>query len=304
MMKYFKKLHGLSEKIHPNSTRINYFRKNLRFVMWGLLNPRVIKELIALQDNENLTAVFEKNYKIFEKPLKPFISPVFSSSQRLQLISSHFDILESKLSANVINLYEQPFEITTFLDRTGRKYKIEFFPGESREGSIGIRLVEFDSGYSIYSITCNLSEQCGERVLHIGCLQGSNRRVVDSQTKIKEITRTLHGLRPKALMLELSLSFARYFNVKKVIAVSNKGHVYKAYRYLGSKRGVIRSDYDSLWEEIGGRKINNNFYQIPIDLERKNLVDLKKSKRSLYSKRYLLLENLDKELVSSLSRVV
>ncbi|MEC7941647.1 MAG: DUF535 family protein [Pseudomonadota bacterium] len=117
------------------------------------------------------------------------------------MIRSHFQILTDKFDSKVINLYEKPFEITTFKDRNGQPYRIELYPGESREGSIGIKLVELHSGQTIYSITCNLSEDENDRVLHIGCLQGTNRHVIDSKIKIKEITRTLHGLRPKALML-------------------------------------------------------------------------------------------------------
>ncbi|MEZ9564146.1 VirK/YbjX family protein [Vibrio artabrorum] len=303
-MSYLKKIYTLSNKVHPHSSGVDYLRKNIRFMMWGILSPHVIRAMDNLHENENLTTIFELNYKLFEKPLKPFISPRFSSKQRVNLIQSHFDILASKFGKNVINIYAQPFEITTFIDRNGSAYRIELFSGEVREGSIGIRLVECDTGYSIYSITFNLSEQSGERVLHIGCLQGSNRHVVDSNSKIKEITRTLHGLRPKALMLNLSLSFARYFNVNKVVAVSNKGHVYQALRYWGSKKNAIKSDYDSLWKENGGEQINKHFYQIPTNLERKELAGLKRSKRSLYTKRYALLDDLEADLISSLNSLI
>ncbi|MEC7941646.1 MAG: DUF535 family protein [Pseudomonadota bacterium] len=104
-------------------------------------------------------------------------------------------------------------------------------------------------------------------------------------------------------MLNLSLMFARYFEVNKVIAVSNKGHVYQALRYLGSKRGAISSDYDSLWEEVGGQKVSKFFYQIPVKLERKDLTHLKRSKRNLYSKRYALLDKLEEDLTESLSKI-
>ena len=302
-MHSLKKLHNLSKKVHPHCYGVDYIRKNIRFVMWGLLNRQVTQGMYDLQKDKKLTAVFENDYKLFEKPLKPFISPSFSSTQRLELIRSHFQILTDKFDSKVINLYEKPFEITTFKDRNGQPYTIELYPGESREGSIGIKLVELHSGQTIYSITCNLSEDENDRVLHIGCLQGTNRHVIDSQIKIKEITRTLHGLRPKALMLNLSLMFARYFEVNKVIAVSNKGHVYQALRYLGSKRGAISSDYDSLWEEMSGQKVSKFFYQIPVKLERKDLTHLKRSKRNLYSKRYALLDKLEEELTESLSKI-
>ncbi|MDG3086364.1 VirK/YbjX family protein [Vibrio hannami] len=300
-MLFFNKLNALANQVHPNSSGINYVRKNLRFIMWGLLNPGVIEQVEKLNDNGNLAPIIEQQPKLFEKPLKPFISVRFSSAQRVQLLKTHFELLERQFGTNVERIYQRNAEVLTFLDRDDNNYRIEFFSGEAREGSLGLRLVESATGHSIYSITFNLSEQNGKRTMHIGCLQGTSKQVDQSQEKIKEITRTLHGLRPKALMLELSLMMAKFFEVDEVLAISNNGHIYQALRYAGSKRGAVTFDYDALWEEFGAGKVDKYFFQVPLNPERKDPSTLKKTKRRLYTKRYQLMDEFEEQFVAYLS---
>lgn len=203
-MQTFQQLITLSKTVHPDSKGINVVRKNLRFVMWGLISGNIVQQVNELTVRSNLSPIIEHDPKLFEKPLKPFISTAFRARDRARLLRSHFEILEQQFGSNTCRFYLAPLELIRFHDRNGNAYHAEFYPGESREGSLGIRLVESSTGYTMYSVTITFSQLNAKRTMYIGCLQGASAKVEDSQAKIKELTRTLHGLRPKALMLELA----------------------------------------------------------------------------------------------------
>ncbi|MGR5149455.1 VirK/YbjX family protein [Photobacterium alginatilyticum] len=300
-MHNFHQLVSLSNTVHPGTRGINYVRKNLRFVMWGMLSTNIVKQVKELAVRSNLSPIIQHDPKIFEKPLKPFVSTKFRAKDRAHLLRTHFEILEQRFGCNTPRLYLDAIELLHFEDRDGNPYCIEFYPGESREGSLGLRLVESQTDYTLYSVTVNFSQQNTKRTMHIGCLQGASHLVEDSQGKIKALTRTLHGLRPKALMLELALMLANYMNMNEVQAISNKGHIYQALRYIGSKKGAIVFDYDTLWQEFGGTKINKHFYAIPLLPERKEPSTLKKAKRRLYTKRYQWLDQTRKKIETLLN---
>lgn len=108
-------------------------------------------------------------------------------------------------------------------------------------------------------------------MIHIGALQGPGPNVENRQEIIRQLTHQLHGLRPKALIMEVLLILARYWCVEKVYGVTNEGHVYQALRYIGSKRSSVRFQYSELWQEMGGEAINPYWHSLPTHPPRKPL---------------------------------
>ena len=302
-MQNFRQIVELSNAVHPNTKGLTRIKKNLRFTLWGVMNPKVIRKVHQLKEKSNLSNLLEQNPKIFEKPLKPFICIGIKPKTRASLLHSHFELLERTFGPNTVHLHLSNFELLTFADRNGDEFRIETFSGESREGSLGIRLVEANTGLTIYSVTFNISDNNGRRTMHIGCLQGTNKRSTSSQDKIKELTRSLHGLRPKSLMVELATMFANYMKVNEILTVSNKGHIYQAMRYIGSKRSAITFDYDTLWTENGASLVDKHWFSLPIKPLRKDTDTLKKTKRRLYTKRYDWLKQTEEQLISRLNDI-
>ena len=302
-MQNFRQIVELSNAVHPNTKGLTRIKKNMRFTLWGVMNPKIIQKVHQLKEKSNLSNLLEKNPKIFEKPLKPFICVGIKPKTRASLLHSHFELLERTFGANTVYLHLSNVELLTFTDRNGDEFRIETFSGESREGSLGIRLVEANTGLTIYSVTFNISDNNGRRTMHIGCLQGTNKRIANSQEKIKELTRSLHGLRPKSLMVELAIMFANYMKVDEILAVSNKGHIYQAMRYIGSKRGAITFDYDTLWTENGGDLVDKHWFSLPVKPLRKDTNALKKTKRRLYIKRYDWIKQTEEQIISRLNEI-
>ena len=170
--------------------------------------------------------------------------------------------------------------------------------GTSREGGIGIRLVN-DKNQSVYALSCNISGT-NTKTMHIGMLQGPRDLIENRHALIKELTKSLHGLRTKSLLVEMALMLSRILGISEVKAISNKGHVYQAIRYI-SKRNSISFDYDGLWNEFEATKLDPYMFGLSVLTPRKDPLTLKKTKRKMYTKRYQWLDDTEIEMATNLA---
>jgi len=116
-------------------------------------------------------------------------------------------------------------------------------------------------------------------------LQGPNDRIPGRKKIIVSLTRALHGLRPKALMLEALYMVADSIGIAKIYGVSNAGHIYNANVYK-KKLESIRFDRDQMWREYHAELICEGLFEFPSEPIRKDIASLKANKRSMYRKRY------------------
>lgn len=295
-------LAGLAKQIHPNSKGINKLRKNLRFCFWGITNSKAIKAISEIFNSKYLAPVLKNNPKILEKPLKPYLCVNWSKKERITYIKEHYQFISKIFAENSGTvLSKEGISILEFNDSQLTSYQIKLTQGTSREGGLGIELVN-DKGQSIYSLACNITGT-DKHIMYIGMVQGASESITERQNIIKTLTKTLHGLRTKALIVEMAIMLARIWEIDEVRAISNKGHVYQALRYLGSKRNSVSFDYDALWREFGAEKISPYLYRLPLTPPRKDPLTLKKTKRKLYTKRYQWLEDTDAVIRANLNNL-
>ena len=122
----------------------------------------------------------------------------------------------------------------------------------------------------------------------IGGLQGMQKN--KSTEEIKKITKNFYGIFPKRLVIEvLYLLFPNY----NKIAVGNKGHIYLSLRYKFKKNRKINADYDEFWESLGSQKEDDVFWSLPKRIARKNIEDIPSKKRSQYTNKYKILDELN-----------
>lgn len=114
---------------------------------------------------------------------------------------------------------------------------------------------------------------------------------------IKELTKSLFGLRTKSLLVEMALMLARILGISEINAISNKGHIYKS---ISRKKNRITFDYDALWAEFEAEKIDAYFFSLSLSTARKDPLTLKKTKRKMYTKRYEWLDNTEIEMAKNL----
>lgn len=286
--------HDLPEwaaKIYPESKGWDRIRKNWRFRWWALLHPQAVRRMLSLVEQPILAKVLNDNPQLLERPLKPYLCVNLSLMQRVDYLEQHFLFLAQRFGEHCTAIMsDQGVSLWCIEDKNGEAYDIRLNRGASREGSIGLSLVN-QAGATIYSISFHFSDQ--GKTMHIGALQGPSDKIENRQQIIRDLTRTVHGLRTKALMVELALLVSRQLGVERCYAISNRGHIYQALRYIGSKRNKVSFDYDELWTEYEAEKIDRYTYRIAMMPVRKDIESLNRNKRRLYSKRYQWLDELE-----------
>ena len=288
---------ALASQVYPDAKGI---KKKARFYVWAATNGRAIRAMTTLFSSDNLHPVLTNNPHILEKPLKPYLCVNWSSKERVKHLSEHYQFIDNTFGINANNVISaNGITILEFDSLTEQHYRIQLFRGASREGGLGIRLLN-DQDQSVYSLACNISGST-TKTMHIGMLQGPAESIENRHALIKELTKSLHGLRTKSLLVEMALMLARILGVSEVKAISNKGHVYQALRYIGSKRKSVTFDYDGLWDEFEAKKINTYFYGLALNTQRKDPLTLKKTKRKMYIKRYQWLDDSEIAMATNLA---
>lgn len=293
-MGYIWNLPHIAKRIYPNTKGLKVIKKNVRFCMWGLVNPQPLKTMLNLLSCPAFKELLVRRPDMLEKPLKPYVCVNWTCSQRTQNLADHLHMMEAFFGESAVQILSgESKPLLQFADRDGAIYKLKLFTGEVREGSLGLKLTNADDQH-IYSVTFNLSAPNGVRTMHIGALQGPSDKLNNRQDTIKLLTKATHGLRTKALMVEFALMFAKLFAIEEVQGVSNQGHIYQALRYLvGSKGKAVSFNYDQLWQEYGAIAVDKFLFSIPVNPERKDPAELKKTKRKLYEKRYAWLAEME-----------
>lgn len=297
----FKRGSFLSNMLYPNITGIDKVRKKFRLYCWCVFSPKVTNELMSCFDDPLLEKLITVYPSFIEKPLKPYGCVSWDKEQRMQMLDKHLQFMLNNFSSNLLNIYQhEGIKLSQITDKNNNVYNIYLDAGYSREGSLGLTLTD-NNDMQLYCISFTVNQE--QSHLHIGALQDPDSDIENRQELIKELTKGLYGLRPKALMVELALIFADAYQLKNITAVSNKGHIYQALRYIGSKRHAVSCDYDQIWQEYQGVKESNVIYKLPLLPERKDLSTLNRNKRKLYKNRYQWLDELKQTLALALKSV-
>jgi uncharacterized protein VirK/YbjX len=290
----------LARTIHADLSPLRRLKKTLQFCFNGFRHKQ---EFLALQDvfdSPELKEVKQLCPAILEKSFKPYVRIDWDCAQRHEKIGHHFLFLKELFGECAAEIYKpEGYTLFEFSDVENERYSVELFPGYQNEGSIGIRLCD-SQRREIYTVSLHLSS-AEENACYIGALQGPNDRIPERQKAIVSLTRSLHGLRPKALMLEALYMVVDTLGIDQMYGISNAGHIYNASVYSKEKRNAVHFDRDQMWKEYRAERISECLFQFPTRPVRKDIASLKPNKRSMYRKRYAWLSQVAYEADDALN---
>ena len=157
------------------------------------------------------------------------------------------------------------------------------------EGELCLQLCDVNED-PLYSIVFSVAD--AQPTLMIGCLQGP--RGDNARDVVRELTRNLHGMRPKQLMLSLAYTFARHYGIERLVAISNEAHP------LRRSGRPLYSDYDAFWEEQHGRRIGGGWYALPTALAHKTEAEVSSNHRAAFRRREALRCQAEQLLINAL----
>jgi len=163
-----------------------------------------------------------------------------------------------------------------------------FHSGQSKEGCLS--LIMTWGGSSLYQIMFWFGpdmEQAGDAIW-IGALQG----IRNGSDVIKRLTKAFFGYRTKNLIFYGIRNLARCLGINKIYAVTNEG--YYAMNHVRIDR-KLKTDFGAFWEECEGKPCeqDSRFFVMPVKEYRKDMSELKPSKRAQHRRRFEKLDAID-----------
>ena len=166
-----------------------------------------------------------------------------------------------------------------------------------KEGELVLSLECDELGGKIISTAFSFQKKEKDLICLVGCIQGHS---VSNNTISKTTQKLMFGLRPKALIIYSLQEFARNLGCNKIYGVGNSIHTFnKKHAIHIPWIHKLSFDYDSFWFEVGAIKIKENWFDIPLIPKRKTMEEIKSKKRSMYRKRFALLDNLSEQIVKA-----
>ena len=284
-------------RVHPDSNLGDRIAR-MKYCIRGLLAPWRTNAWFAQLRSPELRVLVRTHPRIYSKLQRPYLHRRVTLAQRLRLLQEHYAFFSESLGADVRYAVSSPAGLLLAelpaSDSSRYSLRLRYDDQFEKEGELTLALQDSVLGEAIFTlsftVTCWNGGGASASELFVGGIQG--RKGANDRDEIVALTRSLHGLRPKALLVFAVQRLAEAWDIAGLRAVGDSEHIYRHFR----KRRAIQTSYDSFWEECqGGRDADGNF-TLPARPVFRGLEAIPANKRSLYRKRYAMLETLGKHL--------
>lgn len=265
----------------------------------GILKNRLVFMVKAIRMSSSLQPFLHAaegspiNRLIVQRPetlgaiVWPYQCHTWDAKIRLNRIEEHYSVIEG-LSPKIDFPVDGALKLLDLGDMYEKLHVVLDQPKWfMREGQLVLNL--FLDNVRIFSLAFSFARESGNVVAFVGAMQGRN--IDGLLDTYREITKAMHGMRPRDFLFELFRVFCRAVGVSKIFAVSDSGRHHRS-SYFGKKaeKEGLTLNYDEIWLERGGIVVTSDYFVFSVDPQRKNLEDVPSKKRSMYRRRYDFLE--------------
>jgi uncharacterized protein VirK/YbjX len=275
-------------------TSLSDFKGRLMFMIKAIRLSSELEPFLHAKEGSLINKLIAQRPESIGAIVWPYQCHTWDAITRLNRIREHYSVIDN-LSPKI----DFPMDGALNLLELGNVYEnlhvmldqpIWFM----REGQLVINL--FLDNVRIFSLAFSFARESGEVVAYVGAMQGRNiNGLLDTY---REITKAMHGMRPRDFLFELFRAFCRAVGVTKIYAVTDASRHHRS-SYFGSKAkdGELTLNYDEIWQERGGVLHNSDFYLFSVDPQIKNLEEVSSKKRSMYRRRYEFLEATEAQML-------
>lgn len=273
----------------------------IKFAIRSLLHPILtVKILDQIAVSPVWRQAFAVQTKLPDKIHKPYLCLGLSVQQRAAALFEHYDFVEKIANTTLKSTFlsAQGRVVATFSGKDGERFTVKMgsYGKSEREGETNMFL--YMDGIRLAALTFCAARRPEGAVMIVGGFQGANRATVHEV--IRQATKSCHGLFPKRLLLECLQRIGAGLGVRRILAVSDAGHVFRSLRYRYRKKSVFVASYNEFWDSINAVPYSPSLYDIPLAIPRKTLEELPSKKRSEYRKRYALLDEMSDSMAAAL----
>ena len=266
--------------LYPDQGKKSYRLKRFRYHLRSLLHRSLIK---AFEQKVNQTPLLQElllQRASYSYPLvHRFLDKRFNSQKRLAMIYENLTFLPHVMAEKGLPpLWEKPICFGEVIE--GFEIYLNINEHQAMEGYWALELRYKPTNQLVYLLTFGKLE----KALLIAVIQGPNFE--GSKEVVKTLTKRCYGLRPAYLMVETMKALTLTLGYKTLLGIPQKYQ--NKSRLIQSKRYVV--DYDAIFQESAGKL--GKYWTLPLNFETKSLEEIPSKKRSMYRKRYAMLDNL------------
>lgn len=210
------------------------------------------------------------------KFMRRFYSRKVGAAQRLKLLQSHYQVLETHLRSDIIGrlLGGEALTLGELSGKSGTQYafSVAVHDRYRYEGDLTLFMHRAADNQLLAALTFSLGFAAHQTIeMRIGGLQGPAGE--DAKQIVVDVTRDLHGLRPKNAVLDVFYDLAEVLQAATIEAVGMANHP------LNDRGHAVVCNNDVFWEENGALRGRDGNYRLPRVRAVKTLEEVAAKKR-------------------------
>jgi uncharacterized protein VirK/YbjX len=274
----------------------------LKFVLRTMMQPKSsFKVLGFLATVPNVKSLVARQPSLPFKVHRPYLNAKMKTKEKIKSICDGNRLIHTSIKKETYeNIFSKKGLALGEIDGKSERYSIHIGMENkfSREGELVLHIKD-ESEIILSSCAFGFTFENEQPSMFIGAIQGGGEE--HTHQLIRKATKSCYGLFPKRILIEVAYLIANKFGCKKIFAVSNQTHVFQNKRYKRKKNDLMVSNYDEFWVSLACTKNEDNNYELPGKLKRKQVEEIPSKKRSEYRKRYDLLDKLHGEILMALN---
>jgi uncharacterized protein VirK/YbjX len=281
-----------------NPKKFNLYMRHLRWAAAAAIRQAAAHDWFSLLETPAMRPFVAANPRLAFRPMGTYLSVRWDWSRRIKVIKETYEFIHAHRGGLRRAMLEPGgIELADLdLGKAGH-CRVLLRPDAQfrKEGEVGVFLELSSIPGTITALAFSL-EYLPETgwSCYLGSVQG---RKGGDEPAIKAVTKAMHGFRPKMLMVFLAQEIARSLRMTRLLGTGNGIHTFRG--RMGNPLVVARNisfDYDALWTEAGGTAEADGWFQLPLKTHRRGLDEVKPNKRSMYVKRYAMMDELARQI--------
>ncbi|MEK8030169.1 DUF535 family protein [Ideonella sp. DXS29W] len=273
-----------ARQVYPSSHPMSWVRR-ARFCANAWMCRREWRALRHVPPQSELGKMMQARRDMAHILAWPYLHRAWSIRHRVETVVAHYRHVERHawlqipLGTRQLLAHVGPAE-------EGLTLQLDQPEWMSQEGELTLSL--FEGTMRLYSVAFSIGRRKGRPTLYIGAIQGRSTKGITE--RYAELTKRLHGCRPRDLVLLATLFLAEAMDIERVYAISDYYRHYRHARMLARlDKNVPTADYDEIWRDRGGVETVDGFFAIETAYQPRPLETVATKKRAMYRRRYEML---------------
>src|SRR5215831_19630261 len=111
-------------------------------------------------------------------------------------------------------------------------------------------------------------------------------------------------MRPRDLLIEIFRLSGQVIGLTRILAVSDENRQHRSSYYGDSASKKINVDYNEIWEDRGGIRMDSTCYRLEVQSSERELDAIPAKKRAMYRRRYAMLRALGLQMQHNWRKLV